>query len=262
MITTTSADGTRVRALDEGRGPAVLIVHGGLDDGRSWRKVATQLSDNFRVVRLQRRPYRVDVPCSMAQEVDDVLAVAAVIGERVLLVGHSSGGVLALETLVASPGAFAGAIIYEPPVVLGPPVGGKAAKRVRAAITGGKPGKAMSIFARDIAGMPPWAAWLGGLYVAGHSRYRALVPQQLHFEEIDALGVRLDAYAEIEVPTVLLLGDRSPAHLGERVDALAHTLPHAEKVVLCRQGHVAQRTAPGQLARIIETHANNQLPEP
>jgi pimeloyl-ACP methyl ester carboxylesterase len=49
---------------------------------------------------------------------------------------------------------------------------------------------------------------------------------------IRQLGVRLDVYARIEVPTVLLGGDRSPAHLGERLDALARALPRAEKVVL------------------------------
>jgi hypothetical protein len=35
MITTTSADGTSVHAVEQGQGPAILIVHPGLDDVRA-----------------------------------------------------------------------------------------------------------------------------------------------------------------------------------------------------------------------------------
>jgi hypothetical protein len=35
MITTTSADGTSVHAVEQGQGPAIPIVHPGLDDGRA-----------------------------------------------------------------------------------------------------------------------------------------------------------------------------------------------------------------------------------
>jgi pimeloyl-ACP methyl ester carboxylesterase len=72
-------------------------------------------------VRLHRRQYRLDIKraCSIAQEAEDVLAIARVIGDPVLLVGHSSGGVVALEALAALPSTFAGAVLYEPPVVIG-----------------------------------------------------------------------------------------------------------------------------------------------
>jgi len=62
---------------------------------------------------------------------------------------------------------------------------------------------------------------------------------------IDQLGNRLDTYATITVPTMLLGGDRSPAHLRERLDALERVLPHTERVVLHKQGHAANVLAPG-----------------
>jgi hypothetical protein len=40
---------------------------------------------------------------------------------------------------------------------------------------------------------------------------------------------------------ILLGGERSPAHLSTRLDALARTLPHAGKAVLHRQGHGARQ---------------------
>jgi pimeloyl-ACP methyl ester carboxylesterase len=182
-------------------------------------------------------------------------------GEQVVLVGHSSGGVVALEAMVTSPEAFAGAVVYEPPVVIGPPLGPEALERARAAIAADKPGKAIAIFLREIVEIPSWWARLAGVSVATSRKLRMLVPRQLDdMEAINELGVRLDAYARIETPTVLLGGDRSPSHLGERLDALAGVLPHAERVVLSGQGHDANWRAPGDVARVIETLAARVLP--
>jgi pimeloyl-ACP methyl ester carboxylesterase len=265
MITTTSADGTSVRAVEQGQGPAIVIVHPGLDDGRSWDRVAARPADRFRVVRPHRRRYRLDIaapPCSIAQEAEDVVAVAEAVGGPVVLVGHSSGAVVALEALVASPATFAGAVLYEPPIVTGAPLGGgtHAVERAQAAVAAGRPGRAMAIFLRDIVGLPPLFARLAGMALAVDRRMRAFVPRQIDdAAAINQLGVRLHAYADVDLPVVLLGGDRSPAHLGERLDALAAVLPAAERVMLHGQGHDAHRSAPEEVARVIETLAGKVL---
>jgi pimeloyl-ACP methyl ester carboxylesterase len=92
-------------------------------------------------------------------------------------------------------------------------------------------------------------------------RARRLVRHQIDdCAAIDQLGNRLDTYATITVPTVLLGGDRSPAHLGERLDALERMLPHAERVVLHGQGHFANVFAPGKLGNVIAGFADRVLP--
>src|SRR5437660_11159174 len=98
MITVVSADGTDIPVRDEGSGPASRMVHPGLDDGSRSKKLAAILAQRFRVLRLHRRQYRLDlkshgVPCTIGQEADDVLAVARAVGGPVLLYGHSSGAV-------------------------------------------------------------------------------------------------------------------------------------------------------------------------
>ncbi|MBE1587819.1 alpha/beta fold hydrolase [Nonomuraea angiospora] len=259
MLITTASDGTQVRAIDEGQGPALLILHPGLDDGRSWGKVAALLTRSHRVVRLHRRQYRQDLPspATISQEVQHVLAAARKIGTPVLLVGHSSGAVVALESLVAAPGTFTGAVLYEPPVVIGPPLGGPGGEiniRARQAIAAGRPGRALRIFIRDTVRLPAWVAFLSGLFVALSPRLRLLVPHQIDDNEaMDRLGVRLDAYAGIDTPVLLLGGDRSPGHLSERLDALARALPRAERVVLHGQGHSAHAAAPAKVAAAIES---------
>lgn len=43
MITSAAADGTDVRAFNEGSGPVILIIHPGFDDGRSRAKMPARL---------------------------------------------------------------------------------------------------------------------------------------------------------------------------------------------------------------------------
>jgi pimeloyl-ACP methyl ester carboxylesterase len=43
------------------------------------------------------------------------------------------------------------------------------------------------------------------------------------------------------------------------IEVRARTLPHAEKVVLPRQGHSANQTAPADIARVVETLAKKVL---
>ena len=262
-ITAVAADGTGVRAFDEGDGPVILVIHPGLDDGRSWGKVAAQLSPRFRVVRIMRRHYRLDLAAdgySISGEVQDVQALAEAIGEPMVIVGHSSGAVVALEALAASPGTFAGAVLFEPPVATGPPdpAGSDALALANAAVAAGKPGKAAQIFTRDIVGMPAFSALMLRPIVTLLPRLRALIPRQL--SDLDGVGLRLDAYAHITTPAVLLGGERSPAHLGKSLDALAAVMPHAERVTLARRDHLANRKAPAEVARVIDTLARRVLP--
>ncbi|WP_329044460.1 alpha/beta fold hydrolase [Amycolatopsis sp. NBC_01488] len=270
MVTVVSADGTDIPVREEGSGPAILMVHPGLDDGSRSKKLAAILAQRFRVLRLHRRQYRLDlkskgVPCSVGQEAEDVLAVARAVDGPVLLYGHSSGAVVSLEALAAAPpSSFAGAVIFEPPAMIEPPPvgeGGEVLTRARAAIAAGHPAKAMRIFTRRGVGLPWWQATLMGTVAGTVPHLRKYVPCQIDdLEAIQQLGVRLDTYARITVPTVLLGGDRSPDNLAERLDVLKRVLPHSERVVMPKRDHSADLRAPADVARVVETLADKVLP--
>ncbi|MEU3274853.1 alpha/beta hydrolase [Saccharomonospora sp. NPDC006951] len=269
MNTTTSADGTVVRLHDEGSGPPVLLLGPGLDDGSRTKKLAGFLTPRFRVLRPHRRQYRMDLkaggPASIAQEVDDVLAIAASVGEPLIVYGHSSGGVVALEALATSSRAFAAAVIFEPPSVITPAHSEKNTRgvaRTRAAIARGRPARAITAFMRHV-GLSPSQARLAGLITMLLPRYRTLVPAQI--DDLDALtklGVRLDVYAGITTPTLLLGGDRSPANLSRRLDAIEQAMPHAERLVMRDRDHGADLKHPRQVARIVERFADSVLGDP
>jgi pimeloyl-ACP methyl ester carboxylesterase len=263
-------DGCPIPVTDEGQGPAVLLLHAGSADRSSWAGVAAALAGRFRVLRFDRWTYRDGhgdaAPAgaeAMAAEVGDVLAVAAA-GERPLLVGHSSGAVVALESALAAPSAFRAMVLYEPPVAVDEPLGGDALRRARAALDAGDPDRAIIIHMREIAGA-------GRLMVAALRRVppawqvvRGHAPAQITDDEaIESLGVGLGRYARLDLPVLLLGGGRSPAHMRKRLDALAAVLPRLEEVVVLEEhGHLANLGAPGQVADVIAAFADRLGPQP
>jgi pimeloyl-ACP methyl ester carboxylesterase len=91
-------------------------------------------------------------------------------------------------------------------------------------------------------------------------KYRERITRQIDgMKAIHELGIRLDAYAGITVPTLLLFGERSPAHAQERIDALVAVMPNAEKRILRGQAHTANKRAPNELADLIGTFFDGLL---
>ncbi|MFI6471054.1 alpha/beta fold hydrolase [Streptomyces sp. NPDC050516] len=256
----SSDDAWPITALDEGSGPNVLVVHPGGGDVTTWDGVARHLSDDFRVVRIRRRIYvpeaHIELPHSMTIEAADIVAVAELLEPPVLLVGHSSGAVAALEAALLDPSAFAGLFLYEPPMPTKELLAGMAGARARAVFDRGDPAEAMRIHMRDIVRMP--ANLVDAMFAdqqvrAAFSAYAAA--QIADNEAIDALGAGVDRFATLEIPTTLIAGDLSPAHLRERLADLAAVLPDARIVTLPGQGHFAHLNAPDTLADSIRDMA-------
>jgi pimeloyl-ACP methyl ester carboxylesterase len=264
-VDTTSADGTALVAVDQGQGPPILIVHGGSSQASSWSRVAAALAARFRVLSLERRLYGISGPSrsphSMAREAEDVRAVAALAGAPVLLVGHSSGAVVALEAALASPEAFTRLVLYEPPVAVTTPLGGEALERARAALIAGDPGRALAIHLREIVRLPRLSFALLRLVPPVWNKLCAFAPAQIADDEaIEAVGVGVDRYADLDLPVLLLGGARSLAHLRRRLEALAGVLPRLDSVVILpRQGHLANQFAPARVARTIQAFADAGL---
>ncbi len=200
----------------------------------------------------------------MRAEVEDVIAVARHIREPLVLVGHSSGAVVALEAALVAPGTFAGVFLYEPPVSVDTLLGGQALARARAALDAGHPGRAMQIFLRDIVRVPGYVAWLTGLMtrLTAESRFMT-IGQIIDTENIDSLGAGIARYAAIEEPVLLLGGAKSPRHLGERLRALSEVLPNVESLIIMpRQGHAASTFAPRELGEFVASFTDRVLGNP
>jgi pimeloyl-ACP methyl ester carboxylesterase len=116
-IDALTKSGSTASARAQGRGPSLLVVHPGGSGESSWDAVTRELVSEFEVVRIRRRIYLPDADLtghSMAVEVGDILAIAAVLEPPILLVGQGSGAVAAFEAALSIPWEFAGLVAYEP----------------------------------------------------------------------------------------------------------------------------------------------------
>ncbi|WP_197287650.1 alpha/beta fold hydrolase [Streptomyces apocyni] len=256
----TSTTGPPITALDDGEGPTLLLVHGGAESATSWDGVTRALIDDFRVVRIVRRLYAPGASIapthSMAAEAEDILAIAGLLDPPVLLVGHSSGAVAALEAALRAPRMLAGLFLYEPPVPTRSLAGGEAARRAREALAAGDPREAMRIHLRDIAQEPAEVVErLTADLTAGAAFTSKVAAGLADIGAIDALEIGVDRFRTLDVPTTLVEGDTSPSRLRERLADLAIALPNARVVTLPGQGHHAHLTAPETLAGTIRESA-------
>ncbi|MCP2335129.1 alpha/beta fold hydrolase [Actinomadura rupiterrae] len=254
-----SADGRLVSAVVEGDGTNLLIVHPGGGDVSAWDEVVRFLPD-FRTARIRRRIYvrdaEIALPHSMRVEASDIVAVARQLDAPVLLVGHSSGAVAAMEAALMDRSAFAGMFLYEPPMPTKELVAGAAGVRARELLDAGEPAEAMRVHLRDIVQMP--ADWVDMVFAHEEARaaFAAVAAAQIADNEaIDALGTGIGRFAALDLPTTLLEGDQSPSHLRERLADLADVLPDARVVTLAGHGHVAHITAPEPLAEAVREAA-------
>lgn len=259
MLTLESPDGAAVSAYDEGSGPVgVVIVGGGLDDGRAFAKVSRRLAARHRVLRLIRRQYRCDAatmrPIGIQDEAADVITLATMLGRPCYLVGHSSGGVVALEATIAAPDCFDALAVFEAPVSSPDlPLGSVATTRAaRHALDVGHPAKALTIFLRDVVHVSPVLATLSGL-AALSPRYRSqLIPGQIaDYEALRRLGDRVPEYAAIAQHVLLLTGGKSPEHLKRRSQLLERVLASRDAVQMDDAGHGAPMSKPEDVARLL-----------
>lgn len=156
---TRSPDGTKIGGRVQGEGPPIVFVHGGLGDDDSWRFIVPFLERRFTCYAMSTRGRGLssDKPDhSWERLVEDVQAFVESIDEPVGLVGHSSGGALALEA-TARTDAVSSLALFEPTVFeLGADMRAAARDeqgfaRIRELAEQGRLADAAQVFLEDIA---------------------------------------------------------------------------------------------------------------
>ncbi len=116
---TAPPDGARLRYRDEGRGPAVVFIHGWTLDLEMWDPQVASLHERFRCIRLDRRGFGLSggMP-SLQQDVRDVLTLCRFLEiKRFACVGMSQGSRVALHLAREAPALLSCVVLDGPPDV-------------------------------------------------------------------------------------------------------------------------------------------------
>lgn len=248
----TSKDGTRIAVECIGQGPNLLIVHGGTGDRKRWQPLLPLFAAHFTVCAMDRRGHgqsEAGANYSLQKEFEDVAAVVDSRTGPVFVLGHSLGGVCALEASFLTR-KISKLVLYEPP--LQDLDHTAVADRMERMIKAGDREQALATFLREIvmispdeiAGMkqqPSWPSRVAGIDIQIRE-IRAL--SKYHF---DAKRMKTR-----KTPTLLLAGSKTASpQLKQAINSLMDSLPRRTLVVFDGQEHNAMDKIPRQFADTV-----------
>ena len=253
MSPVTSEDGTSIAYQRMGSGPAVILVGGALDDGSENAPLVPELAERFTVLNYARRG-RADSgdtpPYAVEREIEDIEALIAEAGGSAHLYGVSSGGALALEATAAGLAVNRLAVYDVPYNVAGdwPARWAEYRRRLGELLAEDRRGDALELFMR-LAETPEPA-----IASARTAPFWPAMEAIAHTLAYDAacLGYGqppTDGLATISQPVLVATGAHDPdaaewvRALGPAADAIAASMPRAQRLTIEGQGHVADPKA-------------------
>ena len=249
-----SNDATLIAVECAGVGPSLILVHGGLGDRTRWAPMFPLLASHFTVCAMDRRGHGEsgDSPdYSLQKEAEDVASVVDSRPGEVFVLGHSYGGVSALEATFLTD-RISKLVLYEPPLLDPIDHNLAVAGKIEGLIEQGKRKEAVDAFLSEVtkqspaevAAMKSRPSWAGLVQtIDSHPRQmRALASYRF-----DPARMSL-----VKMPTLLLLGsDTSSPHLKQATRSLEASLPDATLVVLEGQEHNAMDSGRETLAEVL-----------
>ena len=254
-----SKDGTRIAVECTGKGPSLLIVHGGTGDRGRWKPLLPLFAPHFTVCAMDRRGHgesEAGSRYSLNKEFEDVVAVVNSRPGQVFVIGHSYGAVCALEAAFLTR-KIAKLVLYEPPLqdLDHTAVADQMAKM----ITNGQREQALEAFLGKIVMMSPdeiaamkrqpsWPGRIAGI--------------DIQIREIRALSkYRFDAkrMRELQTATLLLAGGKTASpQLKQAINSLKDALPKQTLVVFEGEGHNAMDRIPQRFAETVTRFLREQ----
>jgi pimeloyl-ACP methyl ester carboxylesterase len=220
-----------------------VLVHGAAADHSRWAPVLPALEAHFTVHQFDRRGRGESGDASeytLAREFEDVVAVVESAGGEVNLLGHSHGGVCALEAALLSD-RIRKLVLYEPPMgFLAAPA--HVVQELEALLRAGKRDELVAVFMRDVAGLPPEQVEVLRSLPAWEARIAAAdtIPRERRANREYAWDP--DRFRELTVQTMYLQGGDSPEPFRLAGEALEAALPDCRVVVMPGQRHAAMDT--------------------
>lgn len=244
----TSLDGSRIGFLRRGSGPGLVLVQGAGGTAYNHNDLAQALPPTFTVFTPDRRgrgmsakPY--DDGHDIARDVEDVDAILAKTGASRVF-GLSSGAMIVLEAARTLP-RVTRASVYEPPFYPGG-ISHDGIRQLGVEIEQGDLASALvsALLVAETAPAPirvlprPLARLLarGVLRVddrkpGPYAKLRDLLPGiRYDFNVVGGMDGKMETFASIEKPMLLVSGTKSPAYLRQSIRKLDGILPQARHI--------------------------------
>jgi pimeloyl-ACP methyl ester carboxylesterase len=230
--------------------PVIVLIHGSMDRQAAFARMARLLSTSSQVVTFDRRGYGKSVEQRGTFSVDEQVSdLDEIIGQfaanqKVILVGHSFGGVVALAYAQRFVGSIAGLVIYESPMSWEPwwpkDSGGSAA--VAAA---DDPEYAAETFMRRFIGHRRWEALPDSTKKQRRSEGEALVGELGDIRRIRPWDIEL-----VQGPLIAGFGSKSKPHLQASAELLGN-LDDCRSIKIEGAHHNAHSASPDDFVELL-----------
>lgn len=245
--TARSGDGTAIAFERIGEGPPLILVDGALCHrtmGPS-RRLAALLAQQFTVFTYDRRGRGASgdtAPYGVEREIDDLRALIDEAGGSASVWGISSGAALALEATRRGV-AITKLVLYEAPFIVDDSrsrIPADIVSQLTALVAADRRGDAVRLFLRHmgapaivIALMRLLPLWTKLTRIAHTLPYdmTILAPYQA------GRPLPADRWSHVRIPTLVMVGGKSPAWFHHSMQALADVLPNASHRVVEGQTH-------------------------
>lgn len=270
----TVVGGVEVYYKDEGRGPAILLVHGSQSTLKTWDRIAPVLARHYRVIRFDIPPQGLsgrvsDEIAARAQPTDIPEGLLGQLGvTRVTFVGVSSGGTLGVFLAAKRPDLVARLILSNTP---SDPVKTDHMKQSadfveaqrEARATGFQSQTFWNLFLDYFSGDP------GRLDQRIREQYydfnrRGPEKNYLTFVGVVANHERaVAAMNAVKAPTLLIWGGSDPLLVPAAADVLAGYLTGTQvsKVFMPDVGHYPPLEAPERFAQLVSAYIEAATPK-
>ena len=250
-VTVESGYGTLTALARAGQGIPIVFVHGVMADAFAWKQVAKVVAPERPVLILNRRgrapSASLNEEYGVETEIRDLLVWLATLEGPVDLVGHSFGGLIAVEAI--RQGAVVRSLVLYEPVAY--PFGIDAIPMVTAALEAGDLDTAVEIINVDLSGytqahvveLRSGPAWPKLMQLAAPAGAELLAINQF----------TVTAPQSWTTPTTIIAGEhsRSRPPYGPSVDMFVEALQVKDVTILWDEDHLAHVTAPHALAQAI-----------
>jgi pimeloyl-ACP methyl ester carboxylesterase len=252
-----------LETMDTGSGPEVILIHSSASGLRQWRALTETLKDRYRVIAVNlfgyggTSPWPTARPLTAADQAELIVAATTLAPEPVALVGHSLGGLVALEAAARLGDRVRVVIVFEPILFGHLATHGPADARDEIAKLARRFNELTQAGDWNAAGewfVDYWAR--PGAFAAMPEERRqntlAMLPPVVHEWAMATTGLRpLEGWRAITAPVHVIRAADSRAPTRAIVDLLAKTYPAWRVHEVASGGHMAPLARPDLVNPVI-----------